>query len=112
VDTQWTHANGQVITLYPPFVRRVVEVDVDRTAFKNKGVRTCALRVSGLLFGEPNTPASLLLKEGDTGVPQRITLYADPGSPLVYQATWYTAAGEQRGERRLIDADYLFLTPD
>ncbi len=111
-DTKWQQANGNAITLVPPFAKRTVEVDADRGFFKDKEVLTATVRFLAIVQGEPVVQKTLVLRASDAEITSKVALFHDIGQELAYQITWYKKSGEVKDATKILRDDYLILTPN
>jgi hypothetical protein len=112
-DNQWISSNSSLIALVPPFKKMTVEIDADRSSFKDSEVRSASVRFFTILNGKPVAQRTLVLREADTEGTSRINLYYDDKEPIAYQVTWYGKSGKYAEPITQLEQDYLFLmTPE
>ncbi|WP_203258784.1 hypothetical protein [Hyunsoonleella ulvae] len=107
----WLKTNEASIALTPPFTKRVVQIDADRTFFKDANIQACAVRFFTILNGQPNPQGTVVLRQGDTESTSTINLYHDTDEPVVYQVSWYSKTGPTELTPKPLDGNYLFLLP-
>jgi hypothetical protein len=110
-DTKWQKANGNAITLVPPFAKRAIEVDADRGLFKDKEVISATVRFLAIVQGDPVVQKTLILRASDAEFTSKLALFHDIGQDLAYQITWYKKSGEVKEPTKILRDDYLILNP-
>jgi len=109
----WIRSRDPAVTLVPPFAKRVLELDIDSTAFKDSHVTAASVTFHSTLGGQKVKRSRTF--RPTTAATTPIALYHDreDGDVLV-QVFWHFADGTT--EQQLIplaaDADnYIYLTP-
>jgi len=110
-ENKWLESNEASITLNPPFIKRMVQLDADRSVFKDLGIKTCTIQFFVILNGEAISQKQLILSDGDLENTTKFNLYHDINEPVVYQATWYKSSEKIQGEAIPLEGDYIFLIP-
>ena len=110
-EDKWLKANDASIALTPPFKKRTVQIDADRTFFKDAEVQACSVRFFTILNGQPNPQGTVVLRKNDTENTSKINLYHDANEPVAYQVNWYKKSGPTTESLKSLDSDYLFLLP-
>lgn len=110
-DNKWITANDAAIALTPPFSKRTVQVDADRSFFKDANVQACSIRFFAILNGQPKLQRTVILRKDDTENTTKINLYHDKEEPIAYQVSWYGAGGNTEMDPVPLNSDYLFLIP-
>jgi hypothetical protein len=110
-EDKWLKANDASIALTPPFKKRTVQIDADRTFFKDANVQACSIRFFTILNGQPNPQGTVILRKNDTESTSKINLYHDADEPVAYQVNWYKKSGPTTEPLKSLDSDYLFLLP-
>ncbi|MFY7672036.1 hypothetical protein ACOSP6_13200 [Tenacibaculum sp. MEBiC06402] len=110
-EDKWLKANDASIALTPPFKKRTVQIDADRTFFKDANVQACSVRFFTILNGQPNPQGTVILRKNDTESTSKINLYHDADEPVAYQVNWYKKSGPTTESLKSLDSDYLFLLP-
>lgn len=111
-ESQWKEANTPGVNLIPPLKRRKVSVEVDPSAFADTTTAsTVVVRFFVVLGGDPIIQRTLKLRANDPSNIHELTLFHDPGEPVVYQITRHTPQGEKRGEARELKDDFLMVGP-
>ena len=110
-EDKWLKANDASIALTPPFKKRTVQIDADRTFFKDAEVQACSVRFFTILNGQPNPQGTVVLRKNDTENTSKINLYHDANEPVAYQVNWYKKSGSTTESLKSLDSDYLFLLP-
>lgn len=108
---QWSKGNDAALSLTPPFDKRVVEIEADRTLFADKGIATAVVEFATQLAGKPRLLKKVTMRAADTTPTSKVALYCDKNSPIAYKVTWYAKTGSKSGKLELLDSDYLYLTP-
>ena len=109
----WIRSRDPAVTLVPPFAKRVLEIDCDATAFKDRGVTTASVNFYSTLGGQ-RVKQSRTYKPANVGAAP-VALYHDreDGDVLV-QVFWHFAGGRQEVQLIPLPADgdnYVYLTP-
>ena len=110
-ESQWSKGNDAAISLTPPFEKRVVEIEADRSLFTDKGIATAAVEFATVLAGKPRVMRKVTLRAADTTPVTKLALYHDKNTQIAYKVTWYSKSGAKEGKLELLDSDYLYLTP-
>jgi hypothetical protein len=111
-ENQWKSSKASAISLIPPFSRRLVEVDADRTAFKDAKILTATVRFLAIVGGKPQIQKTITLRAGDPTSTSKVTLFHDVNQPVAYQITWYDNKGKASdSELKEITDNYLLLIP-
>ena len=108
---KWIKGNDAAVALTPPFERRLIEVDVDRSLFEPNGVVTAVVEVGTTLGGKPRLQRKAILRASDAAATTKISVYADRASPAIVRVTWHGKTGRSEGKPEVLESDYLFLTP-
>jgi len=107
----WMKANDASIALTPPFKKRIVQIDADRTFFKEANIQACSVRFFTILNGQPNPQGTVVLRKNDAESTSKINLYHDKEEPVAYQVSWYGKNGANQQPLKSLESDYLFLIP-
>ena len=110
-EDQWIRSGDAAISLVPPFERRVVELDADRSLFAERGFSTAAVEFATVLAGKPRIASKAVLRAGDAEPVSRVSIYGDRGEPVGIRVTWNAPDRKVAGELEPLDSDYVFLTP-
>ncbi len=108
---QWIKADMNTISLSPPFHKTSVEIESDREAFLESGVKSATIRFASILFGKAQRQRMVLLRVSDDASPKRVAVYHDPGEAIAYKVTWYSNKGAYEEQLKLLENQYLFLVP-
>ena len=108
---KWMKANDAAIALTPPFTKRVVQIDADRTFFNEADIQACSVRFFTIVNGSPKPQRTVILRKGDAENSTAINLYHDKDEPVVYQITWYSTSGPMEMDATPLESDYMFLIP-
>lgn len=109
---KWIKSNEPAISLRPPFEKRVIEIDAERSQFRDAGVVTAVIDFASVLAGTARKYRSIALKAGDAVNSVTTAVYHDIGEEIVYRITWYNKDGRQfRTDLMVLESDYLYLVP-
>lgn len=108
---EWIQSDAPVVSLIPPFVKAIVEIDADRTLFIESGIATAIVEFASVLAGNKEKVGRVVLRADDPESLARLSLFHDAGEPVAYQITWVSKTGSQKSGLQLLDTDYLFLIP-
>lgn len=107
----WHKSADGTIPLHPPFEKRVVRVEVDRSLLRQKGFANVEVLFGTKLFGEPDASQSVVLRQDDTEAVQEVVLFHDAGAPVVRRAVWNSNEGATREKLEVVEGGYLYLIP-
>jgi hypothetical protein len=107
---KWIKSSAQVLTLTPPVSKKNIEIDIDRSGFKDRGIRTCEIRLTALLLGKAQAPKSVIIRENDNKLIDKYGLYMDTDSPVAYQIVWHTVNGQKIESIKLLESEFLFVS--
>ncbi len=107
----WTKGNDAALSLTPPFEKRVVEIEADRSLFADKGFATAVVEFATILAGKTRVLKKVTLRAADTAPTSKLALYHDKDTPIAYRVTWHSKNGSKDGKLEVLDSDYLYLTP-
>jgi hypothetical protein len=107
----WIKSADAAVALVPPFEKRSVEIDSDRSLFAARGVVSAVVDVAMVLGGHNRVQKKAVLRSGDAASSTTVGVYHDRDSPMVARVTWHWADGRTVEKREVLDADYLFLVP-
>ncbi len=108
---KWLSSNEAALVLTPPFQKRIVQIDADRSFFKDANIQACSIRFFSILNGVPNKQKSMILRKGDTENTTKINLYHDTNEPMIYQVSWYGKDGVVAMDPEPLEGNYVFLLP-
>lgn len=108
-DNHWKSVNLSLIALVPPFKKRVIDIDADRSAFSDADIKSATVQFFAVLNGKPSSQRTIILRESDAENTMQTNLYYDDGEPLAYQITWYGNNGRFKEKIKELKEDYLFL---
>ncbi len=108
---EWKPGDQQMVTLVPPFKKKIIDIDGDRIAFKEAGYKSATIWFFTVLDNKPNVQRTVILREADTENTTKAILYHDEGEPLAYVVTWYGKNGSHAEKIKELREDYLFLSP-
>ena len=110
-EGSWATTNKSSLALTPPFVKRTVQIDADRSLFEEASMYSCTARFFTILNGKPIPQKTVVLRKGDTEMTSKVSLYHDRDEPVVYQVNWYGPGTTIQQDPRPLEGDYLFLMP-
>ncbi len=110
-DDEWLTSNQPILSLIPPFSKRIVEIDADRSLFTSANVATASIKFYVILNGEPIPQKTVILRATDAEKTTKIALYHDKEEPVAYQITWYSADGKKVEDPKVLTDDYMFIVP-
>lgn len=107
----WVATGDAAVSLTPPFEKRVLEVDAERTLFAQNSVATAVVEVATMLAGRPRLTRLGTLRAGDAEPTMTAAVYGDRGEPMAYRVSWHSPRRSVTGPLRLLESDYLYLSP-
>ena len=107
----WIKSQDAAISLTPPFEKRVVEIEADRSLFVERGIATAVVEFGTFLGGRTQRLKKATLRATDTDPTSKLALYLDKGSDVAYKVTWHSKNGTSEGTLEVLDSDYIYLTP-
>lgn len=110
-ENRWIKANDAAIALTPPFSKRIVQIDADRTFFGEANVQACSVNFYTIINGTPKPHKTIILRKNDAENTTKVNLYHDTGEPIVYQVSWHGNSGATQLPAAPLNDDYLFLIP-
>jgi hypothetical protein len=110
-EDKWIRSSDAAISLVPPFLRRVVEIDADRSLFAERGFSTALVEFATVLAGKPRLAGKAVLRAADTEPVTRVSIYTDRGEPVGTRVTWNSPDRKVHGSLEPLTSDYLFLAP-
>lgn len=110
-DDTWLKARDAAVALTPPFEKRVIEIDVDRSSFATNGIVTAVVEVGTTLVGKPRLQRKAILRATDAAADTKISVYRDRGSDTIVRVTWHGRSGKTEATTEVLESDYLYLTP-
>lgn len=109
-EEKWIKSNDASIVLNPPFAKKTVQIDADRTFFDEAGFASCTVRFFVILNGNAALQKTVILRRDDVENTNKINLYFDKDEPIAYQVNWYGKKQIEQ-EAQSLESDYLFLMP-
>lgn len=111
-EKQWIKSNDPAVSLIPPLIKEYVEVDGDRQQFIGDSVSSVNVSFASTQGNEKKLVRNIIMRSGDQNSTTKISIYHDPGSPVVYQAIWYSKdKGQAKTDLALMSSNYIFLSP-
>ncbi len=111
-EKQWIKSGDPAVSLIPPLVKEYIEVDADRQQFMKDSVSSVNVSFASTQGGDKKVVRNIILRVADQSSTTKITVYHDPGSPVVYQPAWYSQQkGQAKTDLSMLSSNYLFLAP-
>lgn len=110
-EGEWLASDDAAVSLVPPFEKRVVEVEADRSLFAPNGVANGVVEVATILAGRPRLVRLGTLRAADAEPTITGAVYGDRGEPMVYRVTWHSPLKSLRGNLEVLESDYIYLSP-
>ncbi|MGC9352743.1 MAG: hypothetical protein ACP5D9_02830 [Mariniphaga sp.] len=110
-EEKWIKSNEPVVSLKPPFNKMTVEVDADRSMFKDAGIVTAIVEFASTLMGKTERVGRVRLGAEDAESVSKLVLYHDEGEQIAYRVTWVSKYGTEKTPVKALDSDYLYLFP-
>lgn len=107
----WMKTTEPAISLIPPLVKETIDVDAGRDLFMMQGFASAQINFASMINGKPVPIKRLLLRVNDPEWNSQISVYHDKGQDIVYQTTWYGTEGEIMQQMKVLESNYLFLSP-
>lgn len=107
----WHKSADGTVSLHPPFEKRVVKVEVDRSLLRQRGFANVEVLFGTKLFGEAVAARSVVLRLDDAEAVQEIVLFHDAGAPVVKRTIWNSNEGATREKLEVVEGGYLYLIP-
>ena len=107
----WLSANDPAVALAPPFAKKMVELEADRSLFAENGIATAVVDFAVILNGKPQFITKATLRADDAEPAAEMPIYHDPGEPVAYRVTWYSPQGHIVKPLAELTSDYLYLVP-
>ncbi|MGB3007309.1 MAG: hypothetical protein WBC06_12415 [Chitinophagaceae bacterium] len=107
----WISSSDPAVPLTPPLVKEFIELDGDREQFRADSISSVNISFASTLGGEKKVVRNVIMRVNDQNSTSKITLYHDPNTPVVHQATWYSKVkGEAKSDISLLNSTYLFMS--
>ncbi len=111
-EKQWIKTNDPSVSLIPPLVKDYIEIDGDRPAFIKDSVYSVNISFASVQGGDKKVVRNIILRAGDTYSTNKVTVYHDPGTPVVYQGVWNSQLkGTAPLPAAVLSSGYIFLSP-
>jgi hypothetical protein len=110
-EEEWISSADAAVPLVPPFVKRQVEIDAERSFFGDQDIRAAVVEFATVLADKPRLERKATLRPNDPESTDTIVLYHDRETPVAYRVSWHAAGASQKGGLELLESDYLFLVP-
>ena len=111
VENKWVNAHEAAIALTPPFEKRIVVIDADRSLFAPNSVVTAVVEIGTTLAGKQRLQQKAILRAGDADSTTKIAVYRDRGADMIVRVTWHGKTGNVQGRPEVLDSEYLNLVP-
>ena len=110
-SVRWEQSKSPAISLSPPFKKKIITIDADRSFFTEAEVLSAEVKFFVILNGKPIIQKTAILRVGDAENSLKMALYYDEDEPLAYMLNWHKKSGSIEEGLRVIEGDYLFLIP-
>ena len=110
-DDKWVKARDAAIALTPPFEKRVLVLDADRSQFGPSGIATAVVEAGTILGGKPRLQRKAILRAGDADTTTTVAVYRDRGTDAIVRITWHAKNGREEIKTEVLESGYLYLTP-
>ena len=110
-ENKWIKSGDPAVSLVLPFKKEYIEVDADRSLFKEKNTVSANISFGAKIGGKSMIMRSLTLRATDAESNAKVSVYHDPNTPVVYRTTWYANTGEKEQPVAELKANYLYLVP-
>ncbi|WP_340200859.1 hypothetical protein [Ascidiimonas sp. W6] len=107
----WIKSNDAAIALTPPFTKRTVQIDADRTLFTDAGIHACSISFYTIINGKPKPQKTVILRKTDAENTNTVNLYHDRDEPVAYQLSWHGTNGSNTMPAAELESNFLFLMP-
>jgi hypothetical protein len=110
-EDKWIRTPDAAVALTPPFEKRVVEIDADRSLFRERGVATAVVEFAGMLAGKPRIQRAATLRAGDGDAVTTVSVFCDRQAAAAYRVSWHAPDRSVQDDLKVLDSLYLYLTP-
>lgn len=111
-DKQWIRSADPAVSLIPPLTKEYIEIDGDRQEFLKDSIASVNLSFASVQGGDKKVVRNVILRAADQNSTTKVSVYHDPGTPVVYQGAWYSKEkGQARADMNVLTSNYLFLAP-
>jgi hypothetical protein len=110
-EEEWISSGDAAVPLVPPFVKRQIEIDAERSFFGDQDIRAAVVEFATVLADKPKLERKATLRPNDPESTDTVVLYHDRETPVAFRVSWHAAGASQKGELKLLESDYLFLVP-
>lgn len=107
----WIKTNDAAIALTPPFLKRSVQIDADRSSFEDAGIHACSLSFYTIINGKPKSQKTVILRKTDAENTTKVNLYHDKDEPVAYQLSWHGVNGTSTEPVKVLESNFMFLMP-
>ncbi len=108
---QWTHTADGAVTLRPPLEKHEIMLDADRQAFAQRDISRAVVEFATILGGDRRRFAPIVLLADDADPITNVSVYHDPGAPVVFRVTWIISGEAHEAALQQLTSDYVFLAP-
>lgn len=108
---QWTHTADGAVTLRPPLEKYEIMLDADRQAFAQRDISRAVVEFATIVGGDRRRLAPIVLLADDADPITNVSVYHDPGAPVVFRVTWIISGEAHEGPLQQLTSDYVFLAP-
>jgi hypothetical protein len=110
-EDTWIRTSDAAVSLTPPFEKRVVEIDADRSLFRDRGVATAVVEFASMLAGKPRMQRAATLRAGDGEAVTTVSVFCDRQAAAAYRISWHAPDRSVQDDLKVLDSLYLYLTP-
>ncbi|XLS29593.1 hypothetical protein ACJD0Z_01950 [Flavobacteriaceae bacterium M23B6Z8] len=107
----WIKTNDAAIALTPPFTKKTIQIDADRSLFEDEGIHACSVSFYAIINGKPKPQKTVILRKTDAENTTTLNIYHDIDEPVAYQLSWHGTNGTNTIPVAELTSDYLFLMP-
>lgn len=93
-DSLWIKSHLPFVLLDFPLEKKEISLDVDKSAFLEKGVKTVQILFSAPLAGKKRLVRTVFLRSADAESIKTVAVYHDPKQLIEYEVHWYPSRGE------------------
>lgn len=110
-EGQWIRTEDPAVSLVPPFEKRVIEIDADRSLFGPQGIATAVVEFATPIAGRPKIQRKATLRATDPDPTTVVSIYHDRDQAVGWRVIWHGRGGRSRSTAQGLDSDYLYLVP-
>lgn len=107
---QWVKGADAAVSLAPPLVKRVVEIEADKQQIAARGLGTAIVEFATIQAGKPKLERKATLRGTDASPTTKVALYVDKDTPVAYRVSWHSATGSREGRLEVLSSDFVYVT--